>query len=101
MTLSALNVFYRDVRYVIPFLIQFWLFITPVVYSTSIVPANWQPVYALNPMVGVIDGFRWALLEDAAAPVATLPVSAASAVVLLVLGLYYFRRVEDSFADVV
>ena len=100
LTLSALNVFYRDVRYVIAFLIQFWLFVTPVVYSSSIVPEKWQPLYGLNPMVGVIDGFRWALL-DAPAPLATLPSSIASALLLLVGGLYYFRRVEDSFADVV
>ncbi len=101
MSLSALNVFYRDVRYVIAFLIQFWLFATPVAYSTSIIPEAWRPLYGLNPMAGVVDGFRWAVLEDAPAPGITLVMAVVSVVVLLVGGLYYFRRVEDSFADVV
>jgi lipopolysaccharide transport system permease protein len=101
MSLSALNVFYRDVRYVIAFTVQFWLFATPVAYSSSIVPDTWLPLYALNPMVGVVDGFRWAILPNAPAPGTTLPISLASVVVLLTAGLYYFRRVEDSFADVV
>jgi lipopolysaccharide transport system permease protein len=100
LILSALNVFYRDVKYVIAFLIQFWLFVTPVAYASSIIPKHWQPVYGLNPMTGVIDGFRWAML-DTAFPWSTLPVSIASAIVLLVASLYYFRRVEDTFADVV
>jgi lipopolysaccharide transport system permease protein len=99
--LAALNVFYRDVRYVITFLIQFWLFATPVAYSSSIVPSAWRPVYGLNPMTGVVDGFRWAVLEHAPAPTSTLPFSVISVAVLLVGALYYFRRVEDSFADVV
>jgi lipopolysaccharide transport system permease protein len=99
--LSALNVYYRDVRYVITFLIQFWLFVTPVAYSSSLVPDSLLPLYAVNPMVGVIDGFRWAVLDSAPTPVVTLPLSILSAMVVLVGGLYYFRRVEDSFADVV
>jgi lipopolysaccharide transport system permease protein len=98
--LSALNVFYRDVRYVITFLIQFWLFATPVAWSTSIVPAVWRPVLGLNPMAGVVDGFRWAMLSTPF-PTSTLPVSIGSTAVLLVGALYYFRRVEDTFADVV
>ncbi len=98
--LAALNVRYRDVRYVLPFLMQLWLFATPVVYPTSVVPAAWRQVYALNPMVGVVDGFRWALL-GAAWPGATIAVSTASALVLVVLGASYFRRMERGFADVV
>ena len=99
--LAALNVYHRDVRYAVAFLIQFWLFISPVAYSSSIVPDAWRPLYALNPMVGVIDGFRWALLDDAPSPFLNLAISAASATTVLLIGLYYFRRVEDAFADVV
>lgn len=99
--LSALNVFYRDVRYVIPFLIQVWLFVTPVAYSSSIVPDGWRTIYALNPMTGVVDGFRWAVLEQAPSPALTVAVSALSSVLLLVSGLYYFRRFEATFADVI
>ena len=99
--LSALNVFYRDVRYLIAFLVQFWLFATPVAYSSSIIPHAWRPLYGLNPMAGVIDGFRWAMLEHAPAPGITPVMSVVSVVILLTAGLYYFRRVEDSFADVV
>jgi lipopolysaccharide transport system permease protein len=99
--LAALNVYYRDVRYVIAFLVQFWLFVTPVAYSTSLVPDDILPLYALNPLVGVVDGFRWAVLDETSWPVITLPVSIASAMALLLAALYFFRRVEDSFADVV
>jgi lipopolysaccharide transport system permease protein len=101
ITLSALNVFYRDVRYVIAFLIQFWLFATPVAYSSSLIPHAWRPVYGLNPMAGVIDGFRWAVLGRIAFPGVMLGMSVLSVALLLFGGLYYFRRVEDSFADVV
>ena len=99
--LSALNVEYRDVRYTIPFLVQTWLFISPVAYPTSLVPEQWRLVYGLNPMVGVIDGFRWALLGQGEVPVLTLTLSAAIASVLIVSGLYYFRRMERYFADVI
>jgi lipopolysaccharide transport system permease protein len=99
--LSALNVAYRDVRYVVPFLAQIWLFATPVAYPTSIVPEMWRPLYALNPMVGVVDGFRWALLGTSQPPVATVVVSAASVAALLAGGLVYFRRTERTFADVI
>lgn len=99
--LSALNVRYRDVRYTVPFLIQLWLFATPVAYPTSIVPEAWRPIYALNPMVGVVDGFRWALLGETAPPLLTAMVSVVTVVTLLVGGLFYFRRMERTFADVV
>lgn len=99
--LSALNVKYRDVRYTINFLIQFWLFATPVAYPSSIVPAKWRALYGLNPMAGVVEGFRWALLGKQEAPGAMLWVSVAAVIVILVGGLYYFRRMEQQFADVV
>jgi lipopolysaccharide transport system permease protein len=98
--LSALNVKYRDVRYTIPFLAQFWLFVTPVAYSSSLVPAKWKAVYGINPMVGVVDGFRWALLGKIP-PGPMLLVSIAAAAVLLIGGLFYFRRMEKSFADII
>jgi lipopolysaccharide transport system permease protein len=98
--LAAANVRYRDVRYVVPFGVQLWLFLTPVVYPISLVPAPWQTVAALNPMVGVVEGFRWAVLGGTAAPLTLMFVSAAAAAVLLVAGLAYFDRVERSFADV-
>lgn len=99
--LSALNVRYRDVKYTIPFLSQLWLFITPVAYPTSIVPAQWQALYGINPMAGVVEGFRWSLLDSANSPGPTLFVSALATVALLLGGLYFFRRMEKSFADVV
>lgn len=98
--LSALNVRYRDVRYTLPFLTQLWLFSTPVAYPTSIVPEEWRFWYALNPMVGVVDGFRWALVGGPW-PGMTVFVSAAAVAVLLVGGAFYFRRTERTFADVV
>ena len=98
---SAINVQYRDVRYTIPFIIQFWLFATPVAYSASLVPEYLRPLYGLNPMVGVVEGFRWALLGNRPAPGPLLLVSVLVVIVLLVSGLYYFRRMEDSFADVI
>jgi lipopolysaccharide transport system permease protein len=98
--LSALNVQYRDVRYLVPFLTQFWMFATPVIYPTSLLAGPWQTLFALNPMVGVIEGFRWALL---AAPLQSraVIVSAVSAMLILASGVFYFRRVERVFADVV
>jgi lipopolysaccharide transport system permease protein len=99
--LSSLNVLYRDIRYTIPFISQLWLLASPVAYSSSLVPERWRAVYALNPMVGVIEGFRWALLGTAPpAPVMVL-VSAAVSLALLIGGAYYFRRVERSFADLI
>ena len=98
--LSALNVRYRDVRYTIPFLTQLWLFVTPVAYSSSLVPLKWQALYGINPMAGVVNGFRWALL-GMTPPGPILFVSAAATAVLLIGGLYFFRRMEKSFADVI
>lgn len=98
--LSALNVRYRDVRHTIPFLAQFWLFITPVAYSSTLVPKEWQAVYALNPMVGVVDGFRWALLGKTP-PGPMLLMSVLATALILIGGLLYFRRMEGSLADIV
>jgi lipopolysaccharide transport system permease protein len=99
--LAAFNAIYRDVRYTIPFLTQFWLFATPIAYPSNIVPENWQWVYGLNPMVGVVDGFRWALLGTGSPSVPALASSCLMVLGLLVGGLYYFRRMEKTFADVV
>jgi lipopolysaccharide transport system permease protein len=99
--LSALNVLYRDVRYTLTFLTQVWLFATPVAYPSSLVPDAWRPVYGLNPMVGVIEGFRWALLGAPMPQPAMLAVSIAMVAALLVGGLYYFRSMERAFADVI
>jgi lipopolysaccharide transport system permease protein len=99
--LSALNVKYRDVRYTINFLIQFWLFATPIAYPSSLVPERWRALYGLNPMAGVVEGFRWALLGKSQPPGAMLWVSIAVVILLLLGGLYYFRRMEQEFADVV
>ncbi|MBI4492701.1 MAG: ABC transporter permease [Chloroflexi bacterium] len=98
--LSALNVEYRDVRYTVPFLTQFWLFATPVAYPSSLLSEPWRTLYGLNPMVGVVEGFRWALLGSAP-PGPMIAVSALVSVVLLVSGAFYFRRMERTFADVV
>ena len=99
--LSALNVRYRDVRYVVPFLVQFWLFATPIAYPSSLLHEPWRTVYGLNPMVGVVEGFRWALLGTKTSPGAVMAVSALAALTLLVTGAFYFRRMEATFADVV
>lgn len=97
---AALNVEYRDFRYIVPFMVQFGLFVSPIAFSTADVPAQWRALYALNPMVGIIDGFRWSLLGgrvalDAQSTAISLAVTAA----VLALGLWYFRRMEHSFAD--
>jgi len=99
--LAALNVQFRDVRMAAPFMIQTWLFITPIAYPSSMLDAKWQVVYAMNPMAGVVEGFRWALLGTDTQPGAMILVSTAVAVLLLVSGAYYFRKVERTFADVV
>jgi lipopolysaccharide transport system permease protein len=99
--LAALNVQYRDVKYTIPFLTQIWMFATPVAYPSSLVPEAYRPLYGLNPMAGVVEGFRWALLGQGEPPTALVAVSALTVVALLVGGMYYFRRLERVFADVI
>lgn len=99
--LSAMNAIYRDVRYVVPFLVQFWLFASPVAYSSSLVPAKWRWLYALNPMAGVIEGFRWSLSGRGLAPGRMTLISAAIVFFLVATGLVYFQRMETTVADVV
>ena len=99
--LAALNVQYRDVRYTIPFVTQIWLFLTPIAYPSSLVPERFRPLYGLNPMAGVVEGFRWALLDTPAPDWGVIAVSAAVVVGVLTGGLFYFRRMERTFADVV
>lgn len=99
--LSALNVRYRDVAYAVPFLIQIWMYASPVVYPVSVVPANWRLLYSLNPMSGVIEGFRWALLGKESPDFAVIAMSAVVVAVLLWGGLAYFKRMERTFADMV
>jgi lipopolysaccharide transport system permease protein len=99
--LSALNVQFRDVRYTIPFLTQFWMFASPVAYPASLVPEPYRPLYGLNPLVGVVEGFRWALLNAPAPDWGMMAVSAGVVLAMLVGGVYYFRRLEKTFADVV
>jgi lipopolysaccharide transport system permease protein len=97
--LSALNVRYRDVRYTLPFLTQFWFFLTPIAYPSSLVPPAWRAVYGLNPLAGVVEGFRWSLLGAGTISWALVGVSALMALGLLWSGLIYFRRMERTFAD--
>jgi lipopolysaccharide transport system permease protein len=97
--LSAVNVRYRDVRYVVPFAIQMWLFVSPIAYPSSLIDEPWRTISAINPMVGVVEGFRWATLGTGDAPLALIGVSAVAAVAILLAGLAYFDRVERSFAD--
>jgi lipopolysaccharide transport system permease protein len=99
--LSALNVEYRDIRYTIPFLTQFWLFITPIAYPSSLLDEPWRTIYGLNPMAGVIEGFRWALLGSGDPPGLMVLVSTLVTLVVLIGGLFYFRRMERSFGDVI
>ena len=99
--LSALNVQFRDVRYMIPFITQAWLFATPVAYPSSLLSESWRIIYGINPMVGVVEGFRWALLGTDTAPGYMIIVSFVVAFILLVSGTFYFRRMEKTFADVI
>lgn len=99
--LSAVNVRYRDVQYIVPFATQLWLFATPIAYPSTLLHHPWRTVAAINPMTGVVEGFRWAVLGRPAAPWALIGVSAASAAILLVAGLAYFDRVERRFADII
>ena len=99
--LGALNVQYRDVQYLVPFLGQVWMYATPVVYPASLIPERWRPLYGLNPMAGVVEGFRWSLLGHGYPPGPMMIVSVLMTVVLLITGAYYFRRMERTFADIV
>ncbi len=99
--LAAMNVQFRDIRYTVPFLTQLWLFITPIAYPSSLLDEPWRTLYGLNPMAGVVEGFRWALLGVETPPGPMTAVSALVALVLLVTGAFYFRRMEKTFADVV
>jgi lipopolysaccharide transport system permease protein len=99
---AALNVEYRDFRYIVPFIVQFGLFVSPIAFSTADVPERWRPLYALNPLVGIIDGFRWSLLGgQAALDPQTVWISVVVTAAVIVLGIWYFRRMEHSFADVI
>ena len=99
--LCALNAIYRDVRYVVPFLVQFWLFASPVAYPSSLVPVKWRWLYGLNPMAGVIEGFRWSLAGRGTAPGRLIVVSSAVVLVVLLSGIAYFQKMEATIADVV
>jgi lipopolysaccharide transport system permease protein len=99
--LSALNVEYRDIRYVVPFLTQIWLFATPIAYSSTLLSEPWRTLYGLNPMVGVVEGFRWALLGTNTQPGMMAVASAITALFLLISGAFYFRRMEKTFADII
>ena len=99
--LSAINVQYRDVGYALPFLSQFWMFVTPIAYSSSVISEQWQVIYALNPMAGVVNGFRWALLGVGNPPDLLIGISAAISVLILFSGLVYFRNMERTFADTI
>jgi len=99
--LSALNAIYRDVRYVVPFLVQFWMFASPVAYPSSLVPVKWRPLYGLNPMAGVIEGFRWSLTGTGDPPSRMLVASAGMVVAIVVTGMMYFQKMETTIADVV
>ncbi len=99
--LSALYVQYRDVGYVIPFLSEFWRIISPLVYSTTLIPEKWRILYALNPMAGVLNGFRWAILNTPTGPNTDMYISVGVAVLLLITGMFYFRRMEKTFADTI
>jgi lipopolysaccharide transport system permease protein len=99
--LAAINVQYRDVNYVLPFLTQFWLFLTPVAYSAKVISDKWQIVYSLNPMAGVVNGFRWALLGTDTGPNLYMAVSVGISLIFLITGLFYFRSMERTFADTI
>jgi lipopolysaccharide transport system permease protein len=98
---SAMNVQFRDVRYTVPFIVQAWLFITPIAYPSSLLSGPWRTVYGINPLAGVVEGFRWALLGTDTAPGPIVLVSSLVAIALLVSGAFYFSRMEKTFADVV
>jgi len=99
--LAALNVEYRDARHALPFVVQLWMFATPVAYPASLIPERWRTLYALNPMAGLVEAFRWALLRQPPPSLGMIVASTATTLAFLILALAYFRRTERSFADVV
>ncbi len=99
--ISALNVYYRDFMYAMPFITQVWMYASPVVYETSVIPERWRLIYALNPMVGLIDGFRWALIGVGDFPALTMSIALIVGIILFLVGAFVFQRVEHSFADVI
>ena len=99
--LSALNVRYRDIRYTIPFLTQLWMYASPIAYPVSIIPEKWRLLYSLNPLAGVVEGFRWALLGKESPDFSIMAVSAVVVLVVLLGGLVYFKKMEQTFADVI
>ncbi len=99
--LSAMNVQFRDVRFVVPFIVQFWMLATPIAYPSSLLSEPWRTLYGLNPMVGVVEGFRWAMLGTSNAPTTSTIISSVVAILLLISGGFYFKRMEKSFADIV
>jgi lipopolysaccharide transport system permease protein len=99
--LSSFNVRYRDFKYVVPFLLQFWMYATPVAYPSTLIPEKWRLIFGLNPMAGVVDGFRWALLGQETEIAPLLIVGVIIVIILLVSGLIYFQRMEQTFADVI
>lgn len=101
LLITALNVKYRDFRFITPFIVQFGLFVSPVGFRTSVVPEHWRMLYSLNPMVGVIDGFRWCLGDSSGLDLRGLALSLSAAIVLLIVGVRYFRKMERGFADVI
>lgn len=101
LLLSAFNVRYRDVKYITPFLLQFWFYATPVAYSSSLIPEQWRFLYGLNPMAGVVEGFRWALLGQQISVGSLLPISILAVIILFLVSIFYFQRMELTFADVV
>lgn len=99
--LTALNVKYRDIKFVVPFVVQLWMYSSPVAYSISLIPANWQWLYGLNPMVGVIEGFRWALLGKDAPNILMMSVSTSIILLIFMGGVFYFRFMEKNFPDII
>jgi lipopolysaccharide transport system permease protein len=99
--LSALNVQYRDIQHAVPLLVQLWLFATPIAYPSSLLSEPWRTIYGINPMVGVVEGFRWSLLLSGRPPGLPLVISTVAALALVISGAFFFRRVERTFADVI
>lgn len=99
--ISSLDVLYRDARHIMPFLLQIWFFISPIIYPASLIPARWRFIYNLNPMVGIIEGFRWSVLGGGRYPFTSLFISGVVILAILISGMFFFRRVERIFADII